>query len=238
MIKSYLTIAWRNLMKNKVFSFINITGLTIGITVCMMIFLFIMNEFSVDKFHRNGPLIYRVMRGYDKTQPRVPYLSGPYATALLNDFPGKIKKAVRVGVNNGLISFGNKSFNEKNLYQADEGFFSLFSFPLIYGNPETVLKNPGSVVLTENTAIKYFGSAENAMNKVVDLDKSLHLKVTGIAKNPPSNSHLYFDLVVPLSNYHDEGFYVWIDNRYFTYVLLDERGQQVLTGKTVPCLCG
>jgi putative ABC transport system permease protein len=234
MIKSYLTIAWRNLMKNKVFSFINIIGLTIGITVCMMIFLFIMNEFSVDKFHRNGPLIYRVMRGYDKTQPRVPYLSGPYATALLNDFPGKIKKAVRVGVNNGLISFDNKSFNEKNLYQADEGFFSLFSFPLLYGNPETVLKNPGSVVLTENTAIKYFGSAENAMNKVVDLDKSLHLKVTGIAKNPPSNSHLYFDLVVPLSNYHDEGFYVWIDNRYFTYVLLDDQASKASLEKQFP----
>jgi putative ABC transport system permease protein len=77
MLKSYLKIAWRNLMKNKVFSFINITGLTIGITVCMMIFLFIMNEFSVDRFHKNGALIYRVMRGYDKSQPRVPYLSGP-----------------------------------------------------------------------------------------------------------------------------------------------------------------
>jgi putative ABC transport system permease protein len=137
-------------------------------------------------------------------------------------------------VNNGLISFGNKSFNEKNLYQADEGFFSLFSFPLIYGNPETVLKNPGSVVLTESTAIKYFGSAENAMGKVVDLDKSLHLKVTGVAKNPPSNSHLYFDLVVPLSNYHDEGFYVWIDNRYFTYVLLDEAASKATLEKQFP----
>ena len=97
MLKSYLKIAWRNLMKNKVFSFINITGLTIGITVCMMIFLFIMNEFSVDKFQRSGNLIYRVMRGYDKSKPPVPYLSGPYAPALLNDYPGQIKKVVRVG---------------------------------------------------------------------------------------------------------------------------------------------
>ena len=77
MLKSYLKIAWRNLMKNKVFSFINITGLTIGITVCMMIFLFIMNEFSVDKFHNQGKNIYRVMRGYDVSKKRVPYLSGP-----------------------------------------------------------------------------------------------------------------------------------------------------------------
>ena len=129
MLKSYLKIAWRNLMKNKVFSFINITGLTIGITVCMMIFLFIMNEFSVDKFHRNGNLIYRVMRGYDKSKPPVPYLSGPYAPALLNDYPGQIKKAVRVGAFNGMISFGNKAFNEKNLYVTDDEFFHAVQFP-------------------------------------------------------------------------------------------------------------
>ncbi len=96
MFESYLKIAWRNLMKNKAFSLINITGLTIGITVCLMIFLFIMNEFSVDRFHKNGNLIYRVMRGYDPAKAKVPYLSGPYAPALLNDFPRQIKKAVRV----------------------------------------------------------------------------------------------------------------------------------------------
>ena len=176
MIKSYLKIAWRNLMKNKVFSFINITGLTIGITVCLMIFLFIMNEFSVDGFQKNGQSIYRVMRGYDKSKPPVSYLSGPYQPALLNDFPGQIKKAVRIEVDHGLISFGNKSFNEKKVYSTDDNFFTFFSFPLLIGNPETVLENPGNVVLTENAAKKYFGSSENAMNKTIDLNKMLHLK--------------------------------------------------------------
>src|SRR4249919_1904329 len=129
MFKSYLTIAWRNLMKNKIFSLINITGLTMGIAVCMMIFLFILNEFSVDRFHKNGNMMYRVMRVYDKSKPPVAYLSGPYATALLNDFPGQIKKAVRVGAYNGMISFGTRAFNEKNLYVTDDDFFTLFSFP-------------------------------------------------------------------------------------------------------------
>jgi putative ABC transport system permease protein len=235
MIKSYLKIAWRNLMKNKIFSFINITGLTIGITVCMMIFLFIMNEFSVDGFHKNRDRIYRVMREYDKNKPAVPYLSGPYAPALANDFPGQIKKAVRVEIENGLISFDNKAFNEKRLYETDEDFFILFSFPLLIGNPESVLKNPGSVVLSESTAKKYFGSPENAMNKTVDLDKTLHLKVTGIAKNVPSNSHLSFDLVVPLSNFtHDNGFDVWINNRLFTYVLLDNPASKGILEKQFP----
>ena len=223
MIKNYLKIAWRNLMKNKVFSFINILGLTIGITVCMMIFLFIMNEFSFDKFHKQGKNIYRVMRGYDASKEPCALLSGPYATALLNDFPGEIKKAVRVMPSNDLISFGNTSFNEKKVYLADADFFSLFSFPLLRGNASTVLKEPASVVLTETTAKKYFGSIDNAMGKVVEMDKHRQLKVTGIAKDVPSNSHLDFDLVVPLSNYYNEPWFnVWINNNNFTYVLLDE----------------
>src|ERR1700743_3207172 len=137
MIKNYIKIAWRNLYKNKVFSLIHILGLTIGITVCMMIFLFVSNEFSVDKFHTQGKQIYRVMRGIQQGTPRVPYLSGPYAPALLNDFPAEIKKAVRVQPNSGLISFGDKAFSEQHMYVTDPDFFTLFSFPLIKGDPAT-----------------------------------------------------------------------------------------------------
>jgi putative ABC transport system permease protein len=222
MLKNYLKIAWRNLMKNKVFSSINILGLTIGITVCMMIFLFIMNEFSFDNFHKQGKNIYRVMRGFDHSKPSVPWLSGPYATALLNDFQGEIKKAVRVMPANALVSYRDKAFNEKKLYLADADFFTLFSFPLLRGNPATVLKDPNSVVLTETTAKKYFGN-EDPMGKVIELDKHLQLKVTGIAKDVPSNSHLDFDLIHPLSIYYKEvWFQRWINNNSFTYVLLDE----------------
>jgi putative ABC transport system permease protein len=235
MIKNYLKIAWRNLLKNKAFSFINILGLTIGITVCMMIFLFIMNEFSFDKFNSKGKNIYRVMRSYDASKQPAPWLSGPYATALLIDFPDDIKKAVRVMPSNDLIAFGNTSFNEKKVYLADSDFFSLFSFPLLKGNPSTVLKDPSSVVLTETTAKKYFGSVDNAMGKLVEMDKSLHLKVTGIAKDIPSNSHLNFDLVVPLSNYFNYDFFkVWINNNLFTYVLLDEHADKTQLEKRFP----
>ncbi len=219
MIKNYFKIAWRNLLKNKIFSFINILGLTIGITVCM-IFLFIMNEFSFNKFHAEGKNIYRVMRGYETDKLAVPYLSGPYATALLNDYPGEIEKAVRVMPTNGLISFGNTSFNEKKLYVTDADFFSLFSFPLVKGNAATVLKDPASVVLTETTAKKYFGD-KDPIGKTIQLDKHLQLRVTGVAKDVPSNSHLDFDLVMPLSNYFNaDWFKVWINNNMFTYVQL------------------
>src|SRR4030088_2348634 len=98
MLRNYFKTAWRNLMKNKIFSLINILGLTIGITVCMMIFLFIMNEYSVDNFHVRGKNIYRVMRGFEDngSKKSVSYLSGPYAPALLNDFKTEIRRAVRV----------------------------------------------------------------------------------------------------------------------------------------------
>jgi len=235
MIKNYLKTAWRNLMKNKMFSFINILGLTIGITVCMMIFLFIMNEFSVDRFHKKGKNIYRVMRGYDASKQAAPWLSGPYATALLNDFRGEIKRAVRVMPSNDLISFGNTSFNEKKVYLTDSDFFSLFSFPLMRGNASAVLRDPNSIVLTETTAKKYFGTIDNAMGKVVEMDKDKQLKVTGIAKDIPSNSHLYFDLVVPLSNWYKEPWFnVWINNNNFTYVLLDERANNAQLEKRFP----
>ena len=234
MLKNYLKIAWRNLMKSKVFSFINILGLTIGITVCLMIYLFIMNEFSVDKFHKQGDNIYRVMRGYDPSKPRTSYLSGPYAPALLNDYPEEIKKAVRVMATDGTIAFGDKVFSEKKLYLADVDFFNLFSFPLLRGNPATVLKDPGSVVLTETTAKKYFGK-EDPIGKIIELSKHLQLKVTGVAKNVPSNSHLNFDLVVPLSNYFNQDWFnVWVNNNFFTYVLLDAHVNKTQLEKRFP----
>ena len=226
MIKNYFKIAWRNLKKNKIFSLINILGLTIGITGCMMIFLFIMNEFSFDSFHKDEKNIYRVMRGYDLSKPSAPYLSGPYATALLNDFPGEIKKAVRILSTNSLVSFGEKAFNEKKFYMADADFFTLFSFPLVKGNPETALKEPNSIVLTESTAKKYFGK-EDPMGKVVEIDKHLQLKVTGIAKDVPANSHLDFDMVQPLSIYYKEPWFNnWINNNFYTYILVDDHVSQ------------
>ena len=223
MLKNYIKIAWRNLYKNKAFSLIHILGLTMGITVCLMIFLYITNEFSVDSFHKQGKNIYRVMRGFDPAKPRTAYLSGPYAPALINDYPQDIKMAVRVRPQNNLVSFSEKAFNEQKVYATDPGFFKLFSFPLIKGDAATALINPNSVVLTETTAKKYFGSTEGAMGKVIQVDKNLQLKVTGIAKDVPSNSHLDFDVVFPIANYtKDAGFNIWINNGLFVYILMNE----------------
>jgi len=221
MIRNYLKIAWRNLYKSKIFSLIHIMGLTIGITVCMMIFLYIMNEFSVDRFHKQGKNIYRVMRGFDKKMSRAPYLSAPYAQALLTDFPADIKDAVRVWKTNFLVSFGDKAFDERRVYVADADFFKVFSFPLLKGNAATALKDPGSVVLTRNIAEKYFGSVDNAMGKTISFDKVRPMKVTGVSVNVPSNSHMDFDMVNTLSSFPDRANgKIWINNFLFTYLLL------------------
>ena len=205
------------------FSLINILGLTVGITCCLMIFLFIMNEFSYDNFHKNGKDIYRVMRisNLNGARREIPYLSPPYATALVNDYPDAIKSVVRVDVDNDLVSYNNVSFNEQKVYLVDSNFFQFFTFHLLKGNPATVLNNPLSIVMTASAAKKYFGN-EDPIGKVIDFNKKLRLTVTGIAEDVPGNSHLDFDMVVPLSNWRNEQWMnQWPDNSLFVYVQLN-----------------
>lgn len=172
MIKNYFQIAWRNLIKNKVFSFINILGLTIGITVCAMIFLFIANQFSFDKFHSQGDRIYRVMRGFDNTKDRAPYLSAPYATALLTDYPDVIEKAVTAfGKVAPLYPFEYSFLDQKfdTLYKTDlrqQRILSLFSGLAIF------IACLGLYGLASFTAAK--------RNKEIGIRKVLGASVSGV----------------------------------------------------------
>ena len=150
MIQNYLLVAFRNLKKQKSFSLINIFGLTLGISCCLLISLFILNEFSFDKFHSKGDRIYRVMRAVSMNGNReeIPYLSAPYGPALKNDLGSDIEATCRVMPANGLIESGTQAFNEKKIYLTDDNFFKIFDFELIKGDPNTVLKDPSSVVIS------------------------------------------------------------------------------------------
>ena len=223
MWKNYFLLAIKNFRKQKMFSLINILGLTIGITCCLMIFLFVTNEFSYDDFHKNGKDIYRVMRVSKNTGTvvNIPYLSPPYATALKNDYPDAIKSTTRVYPDNDLIGYNNVSFNEKKVYLVDSNFFQFFSFHLLRGNPATVLNNPLSIVMTASAAKKYFGN-EDPIGKTVDFNKKLRLTVTGISEDVPVNSHLEYDMVVPISNWRNEQWMnQWPNNSLFAYVQLN-----------------
>lgn len=238
MIKNYLLIAIKNFRKQKLFSLINVLGLTIGITCCLMLFLFIMNEFSYDKFHSNGKNIYRIMRVGEMNGERreIPYVSPAYAPALVNDFPGMIKQVVRVDHDNDLISYNNISFNEKDIYLTDDNFFTFFSFPLVKGDPVTALKDPNSIVLTQSSAKKYFGN-DDPLGKVLQFNNNQQLKVTGIAKDVPVNSHLQFDMVIPLEilrPMQPEWFTNFPNNSLFTYIELEPGASHAELEKRFP----
>jgi putative ABC transport system permease protein len=225
MIKNYLRLAIKNLRKQKVFSLINILGLTVGITCCLMIFLFIRHEMSYDNFHKKGKNIYRLVRQADLNNTGsledIAYVSGPYSIALRNDYPDAIKRAVRVMPDNDLFTYKNIAFNEKNVYITDSDFFQLFDFPLLRGDPATVLRDPKSIVLTASAAKKYFG-ATDPVGKTIEMNKDLQLKVTGIAKDLPSNSHLNFDIIVPISNFkYYDSMQTFPDNGLFVYMELN-----------------
>lgn len=236
MIRNYFTIAWRNLVKNKVFSLINVLGLTIGITVCLMIFVFIMNEFSTDSFHKNAGRIYRLRRDFtvEGVQKNAVWVSYPYALALKNDFPNLVEKAVRIRPDNDLFTLGTQGFNETKVYKVDSDFFRVFTFPLVRGDAGTVLRDPMSVVLTETAAKKYFGD-KDPIGQILEMDKRLPLKVTGIARDVPANSHLDFDMVVPLAAEHkDTSTDSWPNNGVFTYLLLKEHADPALLRQRFP----
>jgi len=224
MIRHYLKTTWRNLMKNKLFSFINVLGLAMGVSVCLLIFLFVHHEFSADKYHKNQKDIYQVLRytTMEGKEHSVAFLSGLYGPALKTDFPASIEKMTRVMPNNSLVSYGgNKAFNEKKILAVDPSFLQIFSFPVLIGKSADALNDPHSIVLTENAAKRYFGQAADAIGKTLELDKELPLKVTAVVKNVPDNSSLDFEMLVPIENYKDApNFTQWMNNSMYTFVQL------------------
>ena len=228
LVWNYIKTALRVIRRQKIHSFINITGLAIGLTVCMLIVLWVADEWSFDRFHANARQINRVYR--DESATNIDATSAltppPMAAALKSDF-SEIIRSSRFGYwQIPLVAFREKSFNEPGYRHADPDFFTMFSFPLVKGDPETLLTDPYSVVLTETTAAKYFGE-EDPMGKVLTVNNTFDVVVTGIAEDVPSNSTLEFDLLSPFDLLLKE--YIGEDNRdnwgfnsFSTYVMLPQ----------------
>lgn len=199
MLFNYIKIAVRNLSRNRAYALINVLGLAIGLTCTFLIGLYIAEELSYEEFHVNKDRIYRVVESYN-TEEQETWHATTYsalAPALQQEFPS-IKGISHVYPSNGLISStGNTKYQEENIIYADSAFFEMFSFPLLHGNPEDVLKKPLSVVITQRIATKFFGN-ENPVGKTLNLTgerNSFELEVTGVAENPASNSHIQFEYV-------------------------------------------
>lgn len=201
MIKNYFKIAWRNLLRHKLFSGLNIFGLATGMACSILIFLWVQDELSFDKFNPGADHIFRLTAKVSDVEAAV--VPPPLAYAIKTQIPA-VKNATRIAVAQKMITVGTKKFDEKNMYYADSNFLQIFNYPLLKGNAATVLSSPGNVVITEATAIKYFGNADGAIGKTIYIDndiKGTNLTVAGILKNIPSNSHLQFDILLPVELY-------------------------------------
>ncbi len=228
MLKSYLRVALRNITKQKIFSFINIIGLSIGISVCILIYFYVKHEWSYDKFHENADRLYRVYITEDLPQ-RDPfsYVEAPYqlAEALEQTFP-EVEQAVRLDVRTDIIRYGENTFSQR-VHLVEPEFFEMFTFPLLKGSKQDVLKNLNSVVLTQSTAEKIFGQAEPMGQRLsLKVGDSFHdFMVSGIVKDVPSNSSIRFEALIPFENVHKyrspRALDQWFNVFFETYVLLD-----------------
>jgi putative ABC transport system permease protein len=202
MFKSYFKLALRNLARNKIYSFINIAGLSLGLASAMLIILYVKDEVSYDRFHNGVNQIYRVTSvGFDKKENKINYngntglLQGPRYTAHIPE----ILSFVRVESGRQDIRKGT-DISSHDILQVDSNFFSMFSFPLIEGNPKTCLKEPHSVVLSADEAKKQFGTIHALGKTLMVKDDSVFVPyaVTGVAKKCPQNSSIKFDILVPI----------------------------------------
>lgn len=232
MIRNNFNIAWRSLVKNKSYSFINIFGLAIGLTCSFIISLYILDELSYDNFHTKKDSIYRIVHSWkDETGSYGPdqvWGNYPVGPALQAEFP-EIEKMVQFsGQASILLRYGKKTFQEDRVFFMDSAAFDVFTWDLVKGNPQTALIEPYSVVLTESTAKKYFGDTD-PMGKVLEGGETGGragtgvYKVTGIMKDVPSNSHLKFDALMSLSSFRKtwtEPFESWGYVDFYTYFIL------------------
>ncbi|WP_396636660.1 ABC transporter permease [Maribacter sp. R77961] len=240
MFKNYLKIAWRNLGKNKGYSAINIGGLAIGMTCFLLIAMFIKNELSYDTYHEKADNIYRIVHhgSEDNLEDRWVWGNAPVGPALKADFSEVIEKVQFSGRSDVLLEYNERSFQEGNTFYVDETVFKVFSWPLLAGNPETALKAPYSIVLTESTAKKYFGK-EDPIGKTMDgnggrANDGIYT-VTGVMKDVPANSHFSFDALMSMSSFYQtrpEIFEAWGYVDFYTYFLVtDNFDQQAFQAK-------
>ncbi|MBC7828355.1 MAG: ABC transporter permease [Chitinophagaceae bacterium] len=231
MIQNYLKIAWRNIWKNKVFSTINILGLSIGLACCILMLLFIQNELSFDKFHLKAKSIYRITSvpqvGEEKKQLAV--TPAPWGPLMKNDYP-EIKQFVRL-LKDERTLVGEKGKEHtfiKDVLFVDSGFFEVFSFKLIKGNPANVLAQPNSIVLTKDVATKYFGNIDpigKTLQATTAFTSTIDVQVTGVINEAPANSHIKFGCLISMSTLGDMSG-LWSYHMHNTYVVLADGGSK------------
>jgi putative ABC transport system permease protein len=240
MFRNYFTIAWRNILKNKLFSLINILGLALGMAACLLILQYVIFETSYDTFHRKGKNIFRVVVQSPEDETYVATANAPLGPVLQAEFP-EIEKAVRFLYTSGVVRIANEqtAYNEEKFAYVDADFPDVFSYPLLIGQSGALLNEPNSIVLSQAYAKKYFGN-EKAVGKTLtfyDQFGEHTCTVSGVLKDVPENSHLQFHALLSMSTLnHTSQFWAKLSNwswtSFYTYVLLNkDAGPQQLADK-------
>lgn len=235
MIKNYLKTALRNLWRKKSFSAINIIGLAIGMSVSILMLLFVLNEVTYDRFNTDSRNIYRIALNID-AQGRImniPSVPAPMGPSLVDNFPevaqvGRLRNWGEV-----LISYEEKLIEESRIIYADSGIFDIFSIDVVRGDPKTFLEAPFNLVITEEMAEKYFGD-EDPMNKALKFDNEDVYTVSGVVKKMPENSHFKFNILIslPTLNRTGDGLDSWMNFNFYTYFKLQKNAStEGLSGK-------
>ena len=225
MLVNYFKIALRRLGRQRAYSAINITGLAVGLATCMLILLWVRHEMGYDRFHENGPHIYRVITHEQEGDASMafPFSPAPLAVHLREDF-SEVVQATRLRIQDNLaMTVGGKTFMENGVAFLEPACLEMFSFTFLYGDPRSVLSQPNGVVLTRSLAMKYFGM-ENAVGQTLEGPQSLACVVTGVIEDLPEQSHLRFNMALPLEAIQDIyrwNLETWQSNLFMTYVQLN-----------------
>ncbi len=216
-------IAVRHFRRSKFYSSINITGMVVGIACCLLIFVYVLDELSYDAHHEKADRIYRIAH-HGKNGERVFHkaaVSAPMGKALVENYP-EVENSVRFRQINGCtISYHQKSFVENRIIFSDPEILEIFTLPLISGNPQTSLKEPYTLLMSERTAFKYFG-VENPIGKAVTLNNRREYHVTGVFKEIPRKSHFHFDVILSMEGLEESKEKTWLPHNFNTYILLGE----------------
>ncbi|PMD96567.1 cell division protein FtsX [Siphonobacter sp. BAB-5405] len=222
MLRNYFLVAWRNLLRNRTFTLINVTGLALGLATCILIMLYVVDEWSYDRFHERADRIVRVVfKG--KTEGgsiNEAHVMPPVARTLQSSFP-EVAEATRLRLaGSPLISYGTKSLRESVMAFADSNIFRVFTLPLLKGDSKTALIKPSSLVISETVARNYFGEAD-PIGKILEIKawKSSY-QVTGVMQDMPTNSHFHVDILASMSGLAEAQSTTWLTSEFFTYLLL------------------
>ncbi len=224
MIRSYLKVAIRNVLKYKFFSIINVFGLTMGIASCLFVMMYIHDELNYDRIHEKGERMYR-MNIHGKFSGQEIYATStclPMSRALVDEIP-EVEESVRLSDQGELaFRYGEKAFSEEYIFAADSNFFEFFSFNLLSGNPHTVLNAPNQIVISQDLAWKYFED-ESPLDKTLSVgDDRTEYVVTGVMDNIPGNSHLKFNAVLSSASFPWMNQNNWLSNSVWTYYILQK----------------